>query len=367
MAVVKVEPPGGDPVRRLGPFAHDVPDLEGSLRFAYLNAGKQSLTLDLAHPEGRGLLLRLVEQVDVVLVSGTPGELDGLGLTAPALAARNPRLVVTAVSGFGQSGPHAEYQCPDIVGFAMGGLMHICGDLALPPLQAPETQAYYYASLYAALGTLLALWRRGADGPGEAVDVSIQEAIASQEHLVRAFGYDGESIHRHGSQHENVAPANIFPARDGFVYVFVSRPHWKRFLAVWPNHPPELDAPEWEANHVRRARSDWLNARVAEFTARFTRAEVVRLLQENGVPCLPVNSPADFVADEQVQARGLFQPTAHPHLGHYAQPAFPALLDGARNPAPPPPRLGEHTRALLRDRLGLSATEIELLFAQGII
>src|SRR5579884_3768040 len=181
-------------VRRLGPFAHDRPHLEGSLRFAYLNAGKKSLTLDLVHPEGRALLLRLVEQADVLLESFAPGELDRLGLGPDVLRARNPRLVITSVTGFGQSGPYRDYLCPDLVAFAMGGLMYISGDPALPPVKAPQTQAFYYASVCAALGTLLALWHRAQGGEGCAVDVAAQEAIATHEHLIRAFGFDGHSI-----------------------------------------------------------------------------------------------------------------------------------------------------------------------------
>ena len=130
MQVIKVEPPGGDPVRRLGPFAHDGPHLESSLRFAYLNAGKQSLTLDLAHPDGRDLLLRLVEQADVLVESFAPGTLDRLGLGEAALRARNPRLVLTSVTGFGQTGRTATTSAPDLVGLAMGGLMNISGDPA---------------------------------------------------------------------------------------------------------------------------------------------------------------------------------------------------------------------------------------------
>src|SRR5579884_2613162 len=136
MEVIKVEPPGGDPVRRIGPFAHDRPSLESSLRFAYLNGGKKSLTLDLGHAEGRALLLRLVEQADVLVESYAPGELEQLGLGEAALRARNPRLVLTSVTAFGQTGPYRDYLGSDLVGLAMGGLMNISGDPALPPASA---------------------------------------------------------------------------------------------------------------------------------------------------------------------------------------------------------------------------------------
>jgi len=360
--VIKIEPPGGDPVRRLGPFKDDAPHLEGSLRFAYLNSGKKSLTLDATRPEGWDVLLRLAEQADVLLESSPPGTLD-----LDALRQRNPKLLITSVTGFGQTGPHRDYLCPDIVGFAMGGLMYISGDPELPPVNAPETQSCYFASTYAALGTLLSLWQRGRDGQGRSVDVSIQETIASQEHLIRTFATDGESITRHGSQHEHVAPANIFPASDGYVYLFVTRAHWKRLLDFWKDHPPMLDEPEWLDNDFRRARVDELNDLVSAFTRRFRRDELAEQLQKAGIPCLAVNTPMAFIREEHIQARQLFQPVEHPYLGSYLQTAFPLIADGQRQPAVPPPLLGEHTREILIERLGLSMEQLELLFAQGVI
>lgn len=366
MTVIKVEPPGGDAVRRLGPYAGDEPGLERSLRFAHLNAGKQSLTLDLTRAEGRDLLLRLVEGADVLLESGQPGALDALGLGDAALRARNPHLVITHVSGFGQTGPYRDYLAPDIVSFAMGGLMYISGDAALPPVQAPETQAGYFASVYAALGTLLALWQRGADGPGHSVDVSAQEALSSQEHLIRTAAFDGFSIRRHGSAHEHVAPSNLFPTKDGYVSLFVTRPHWRRLLDLWKDHPAELDDPKWLPNHIRRAAADWIDPLVAEFTTQFTKEECAQLLQDHGIPCLPVNTPRDYAHDVQSQARGVFQPSEHAVLGQYSQVAFPAVVDGTRVPMAPPPLLGQHTHAILTERLGLSDADVALLFEQGV-
>lgn len=364
---VKIEPPSGDPVRWLEPFKDDQPHPEGSLRFAYLNAGKQSLTLDLEKPDGRDLLLRLVEQADVLLESFPPGTLDRLGFGEDVLKERNPRLLVTSVTGFGQTGPHRDYACPDIVGLAMGGLMYISGDPSMPPLKAPETQAYYFGCLYAALGTLLALWQRGADGQGRCVDVSIQEAIACQEHLIRTFATDGESITRHGSQHEHVAPANIFPARDGYVYLFVTRAHWKRLLDFWPDHPPKFEEPDWFDNDFRRERVDELNEFMSGFTRQFKRDELAHSLQKAGIPCLAVNTPMAFLQEEHIRARQLFQQVQHPVLGEYLQNVFPLVVDGERARPAPPPLLGENTREILAGRLGLSLAEIDDLEARSVV
>ncbi|HLH24331.1 MAG TPA: CoA transferase [Chloroflexota bacterium] len=382
MTVIKVEPPGGDPVRRLGPFAHDRPDPEGSLRFAYLNAGKQSVVLDLTTSSGRDALLGLVRQADVLVESFAPGTLAALGLDEARLREANPRLVVTSISGFGQEGPYRDYLCPDLVGLAMGGVLGIAGDPGLPPVQAPETQGAYFASVYATFATVLALWRRltpspqppspmgGRGLPVQAArsappfpptgergaggerghlhgDISVQECLSYNESLIRTFAFDGHSVKRAGPQHPQVAPANVFPTRDGYVYTLVAEQHWQRLLDLWPDHNPALDDPALHSNAGRRARAEWITAEVSTFTARFTRDELVGLLQRHGIPALPVNTPADFMRDAQVRYRGLFQPTTHPVLGDYVQTSFPPLLDGERVPAAPPPLLGEHTRAVL--------------------
>ena len=168
MRVIKVEPPGGDPVRGVGPFAGDVPGRERSLRFAFLNGGKESVTLDIATADGKALFLDLAERADVVIESFAPGRLDGLGLGWEALRERNPRLILASITGFGQYGPRAGWMAPDIVGVATGGLMYISGDPALPPVRPPETQGYYYASVFAAYGILLALWGGGGRGTSTA-------------------------------------------------------------------------------------------------------------------------------------------------------------------------------------------------------
>jgi len=369
MRVIKVEPPAGDAVRHLGPFKDDVVDPETSLPFTFLNGGKESVTLDLESVDGRNLLLGLVEHADVLLESFAPGHLVDLGLGADVLRARNPGLVVSSLTPFGQDGPRASYLATDIVGVAMGGLMFISGDPSLPPVKPPETQAFYYGSVFAAYGVLLALFERGADGPGQSIDVSMQESIATQEHMIREAAFDGVEITRNGSQHKHTTPANIFTCQDGHVYLFIlSARDWDRLLDLWPDHPAELDAPELKPPARRRQNVALINPLVEEFTRRYKKSELTTLLQTHGIPCLPVNSPSDFLAEEQVRARDFFGELESPQLGHYQSPRFPALFDDIRPvPAGPPPTLGQDTAALLGEWLGLSAADLELLSARGVI
>lgn len=369
MRVIKVEPPGGDATRLTGPFKGDVPGGESSLRFAFLNGGKESITLDIASTEGRELLLKLSEHADVILESFPPGHLASLRLGYDELRERNSSLVVASITGFGQYGPHSGLLAPDIVGVAMGGLMYISGDSSLPPVKPPETQAFYYGSMFAAYGVLLALFARETTGEGRHVDCSIQESIATQEHTIREAAFGGAAIVRNGSQHRSVAPANIFACRDGYVFLFVlGARHWETFLDLWTDHPPELDAPELAAPQRRRALAPTLNPLVEDFTRRYRTSELTALLQERGIPCLPVNSPREFLDEEQTRQRELLGPAFSEGLGDYLALRFPALVDGKRPAvAGGPPRCGEHNSLVFGDWLELTPAALELLSAQRVI
>jgi crotonobetainyl-CoA:carnitine CoA-transferase CaiB-like acyl-CoA transferase len=249
-------------------------------------------------------------------------------------------------TGFGQTGPRSHFACPDIVAYAMSGLMSIAGSAASPPCKPPETQAYYFGSLMAALGIVSALYKRERTGTGDWVDVSIQEALATQEHLIRLYANEGEMIKRQGSQHAQIAPAKIFPCRDGYVYLYVSRRHWKKLLAVWPDHSKELDDPALVADPVRRSKASFINKQVECFTRRYGKEELTAFLQSHGIPCVPVNKPREFLADEHVRRRGLLTSVAQRDFGELPLVGPPFLLNGLRPPVSPPPAVGEHQEEL---------------------
>ena len=323
--VLKIEPPGGDPVRRLPPFVG-----ETSLAFAHLNANKRILELDLQTPEGRDRLRALAGEADILIESGAPGWLAGLELDYDRLTGINPALIMASITGFGQWGPHSGFACNDLVVFAMCGLMSISGDPDRPPCAPPETQAYYFGSLMAALGIVSALHRRERTGAGDWIDVSMQEALATQEHMVRLYANEQEVHTRAGSQHQHVAPARIFPCRDGYAYMYVSRQHWQRFLDIWPGHPEEFDAPEYLNNLFRRSHADVINPAVSEFTRQYSMDELTHRLQSNRIPCLPVNPPLGFLRDPHVEGRHFVQEVTYPDGTSLTQPALPCLFSGSR-------------------------------------
>jgi crotonobetainyl-CoA:carnitine CoA-transferase CaiB-like acyl-CoA transferase len=210
MDVIKIEPPGGDAGRTEPPFATGRAHREGSLRFAYLNAGKRSITLDITSAGGRKILFDLVERSDIVLETFAPGFLAAQNLSYASLVERQPKLILVSLTGFGQDGPYAAYKTPDLVGNAMGGLLYISGDPTMTPCNPPETQSYYYASLFASYGVTLALWQRETRGIGAWIDASVQASMALHEHVAFNYSAEGRVMKRAGSQHQHNAPANLF-------------------------------------------------------------------------------------------------------------------------------------------------------------
>jgi crotonobetainyl-CoA:carnitine CoA-transferase CaiB-like acyl-CoA transferase len=358
MDVIKVESPGGDPMRGEPPFAKGRSHLEGSLRFAYLNAGKRSISLDLGRAAAREVLLDLVERADVVVEDFAPGDLTRLGLGYEALLERQRKLILVSISGFGQDGPYAHYKATDLIGNAMGGLLYISGDPTMTPCNPPETQSFYYTSLFACYGVMLALWQRETRSIGAWIDASVQASMALHEHVAFNFSAEGRVMKRAGSQHQHNAPANLFECKNGWISLFVTQTHWPLLLKVWPDHDPALDDPKWINSNLRRQHADYINAQVTSFTSRFLKEDLAELLQERGIPGLPVNSPADFMNDPHMIARGFFGKVNHPVLGSFIQTGSPFMVDGQRSPPSPAPLLGQHNEEVLRGELGLGPSQV---------
>jgi crotonobetainyl-CoA:carnitine CoA-transferase CaiB-like acyl-CoA transferase len=367
MDVIKVEPPAGDSTRREAPFAKGHAHPEGSLRFAYLNAGKRSITLNIANESGRKLLLDLVARSDIVLEDFEPGYLSTHDLGYEVLLERQNKLILVSLTGFGQDGPYAQFKTPDIVGNAMGGLLYISGDPQMTPCNPPETQSYYYASLFASYGVMLALWQRETRGIGAWIDASIQASMALHEHVAFNYSAEGRVMKRAGSQHQHNAPANLFQCKNGWISLFVTQNHWPILLKVWEDHDPALDDPKWINSNLRRQNADYINAQVTSFTSRFLKEDLAELMQKNGIPGLPVNSPSDFMKDLHIQAREFFSSVTHPVLGTFAQPGCPVMVDGKRAAPSPAPLLGQHNQEIYSGELGIDERKLESLADDGVI
>ncbi|HZU07019.1 MAG TPA: CoA transferase, partial [Chloroflexota bacterium] len=227
--VVRVEPPGGDPMRRQPPYYRAPDGSERSLYYLHMNTSKRAISLDLARPRGRDLLLRLVERADVLVESYAPSYLPSLGLGYPVLRERNPRLVLTSITSFGQNGPYAEYQASDLVGQAMGGVLALTGYADGTPLRLACDQGYHSASVHACAGTLIALYHREATGEGQRVDASMQEALALT--MQPATQYWDLKQQRQG--HHNLRFGSTTPCKDGHVAVAMGRAQAVERVATW--------------------------------------------------------------------------------------------------------------------------------------
>jgi crotonobetainyl-CoA:carnitine CoA-transferase CaiB-like acyl-CoA transferase len=336
-AVLKIEPPGGAPERRWPPLVGP-PGAQQSAFTLYHDAGKRVVTLDLDAPADRARFAALAATADVLLEGWAPGALAARGLGYEVLAKRNPGLVLVSITPFGQDGPYSQYQANDLVVFAMGGLMFISGEPGQPPVVAPDYQAWVTAGTHAALAALAALWARARTGQGDWIDVSAFECLAAQENTITNYTGPGEFTRRNGSQHRTALPGRVVACRDGYVHLFINstRTMWERFVA-WVGRPEVLADPALAEVNAR-----WRQAPlIQELTERFVRDQPKAALFESGqahhLPCVPVYSPAEFLADAQTAARTIVTEAIHPTLGRYRTLRPPlALAPPAAAPPPAP-------------------------------
>ncbi|MBI4331302.1 MAG: CoA transferase [Chloroflexi bacterium] len=362
--VIKVEPPEGDPTRNIGPFFHDERHPERSLYFFLYNTSKRSITLDLRTRAGQNSFRGLVKTSDVVVETFLPGYLEGMGLGYESLRRLNPGLVMTSVTGFGQTGPWKNYKSCDIVGMATGGLLLKCGWPDLPPQRMAGSQAYFMASVQAAAGTLMALYQRPATGEGQHVDVSVQASVpVSMQTVIQIFEKTGRIRQRAGNSpvRDNRSADTVFPCKDGYVDIgqLTGISSWERLVNWLDSGEAAGDLKEEKYQdpfyRVKPEVVDHINGLLVAFLLQHTKAEVFHTGQQKGVVIGPVNTPEDIVDDPQLRLRNFFVPVAHPELGaNLRYPGAPYRL--SETPwviSRRPPRLGEHNSEILEQEIGL--------------
>jgi crotonobetainyl-CoA:carnitine CoA-transferase CaiB-like acyl-CoA transferase len=385
--VVKVEPPGGSPARRLGPFLGDEPHPDRSLFWWAYNRNKRAITLDLEQPEGRAILRRLAERTDFLIESGAPGALARCGLGPADLAAVNPRLIYVSISPFGQTGPKAGYAASDLTVMAASGPLFVTGDADRPPLRVSVPQAFLHASAEAAAGALIALQERHRSGLGQHVDVSAQQAaaLATQSgSLAGAVGWIETERVTGGAKVGPVTLRFVFPAKDGHVsitHVFgVSIGRFTRRLMEWVHEEGCCDAAtrdkDWDhyfellfSGQEPFAELERVKQVVADFTSTKTKAELLAAALARGLLIAPVATMAEVVASKQLAARDYWRSVEHPELGRtfrypgpFARPSAMPIAYRRR-----PPLVGEHNREIYAGELGLGERELDALRAQGVI
>lgn len=373
--VIKIEAPGsGDDTRSWGPpYLTGPDDRDGekgeSAYYLSCNRNKRSVAVNLADPRGAALIRRLAAEADILVENFKLGGLAKYGLDYASLSAVNPRLVYTSITGFGQTGPYASRAGYDFVAQAMGGLMSITGEQDGPPLKVGVAITDLSTGMYAATSTLMALRHAERTGQGQHVDCSLldtQISMLANQALTYLVG--GYSPGRLGNAHPTVVPYRLFDTADGAIVIAVGNNGQFRALCGVLGMAGMADDPRYASNGERVINRDGLEAQITDLTRGWKSVALTDALLAAGVPAGPVNEVGEILSDPFAEARG----TVH-HFTRDDGTSVPSVAYPGKLSATPatfrrmPPRLGEHSRAVLNDWLALPAGELDALAAAGVI
>ncbi|MCA0456170.1 MAG: CoA transferase [Chloroflexi bacterium] len=364
--VIKIEnPEGGDDTRRWGP-----PWLDGeSAYFLSINRNKRSLTLNLKHPRGIEIAHQLLANADVLVENFKVGGMDQLGLGYAALHERYPRLVYCSVTGYGQTGPDRDRPGYDFILQAEGGLMSITGPQDGMPSKAGVAVVDVTAGLYATQAILAALRYRDQTGQGQYIDVALFDAqLAWLVNVAQNYLVTGDTPPRYGNAHPNIVPYEVFQTADGYLSLGVGNDSQYKRLCEVAGHPELWDEPRYQTNPGRVAhRAELVPLWQAAFKTR-TTAEWLARIQPMGIPVGSINTVPAALNHPQAVVREMVQHI--PREGGSDVPQLGTVAKLSETPAQfrqPPPRLGEHTAAILSGELGYSEREIDDLRQQGVV
>ena len=363
--VIKVEQPGkGDDTRAWGP-----PFVKGeSAYFLSINRNKESLTLNLKHPDGRRIVDELIGRADVLVENFRPGTLDRMGLGYAEVSARRPDLVYCSISGFGQTGPRRREPGYDAVMQGEGGLMSITGSNDGPGYRLGVAIADIVSGMFSAYGVAVALLARHRTGHGQLVDVGMLDSVAALLTYQAGIYFATETAPpRLGNRHPTIVPYETLEAADGELVVAVGNDQlWQTFCQVLALDTL-ADDPRFQTNKDRVAAHDELRPLLVERLRTRPAAEWLAQLKEAGVPCGAVRDLDQLFTDPQIIERAMVVALEHPIAGVIRQLGVPIKLGatpgGVRTS---PPVLGQHTDAILRE-LGLKEAEIEQFKADGVV
>jgi crotonobetainyl-CoA:carnitine CoA-transferase CaiB-like acyl-CoA transferase len=385
--VIKIEPPGGSPARRLAPFYKDQPHPDHSLYWWAYNRNKRSITLNLETGEGQTILRRLIGTAHFFIESDNPGSLAKYGLGYRDLATVNPTLVYVSITPFGQDGPKASYADSDLIILAAGGPLIVTGDDDRPPVRVNVPQGYLHASAQAAAAALIAHHERQRSGQGQHVDVSAQQAAAQATQSTILAAPLGEAEMQRMAGGVKIGPLKvrlIWPAKDGYVsiaYLFGSAigPFTGR-LMQWIYEEGFCDEgtrdKDWIAfgslffgDPEAVAEYERLKQVVENFTLSKTKAELLQEALKRVLLIAPITTLEEVVHSDQLAARGYWTTLEHPELGQSFRYPGPFAKFGATplSYRRRPPTVGEHNREIYLGELGFTEQQVAELQRKGVI
>lgn len=385
--VIKIERPGGSPSRNIGPFYKDTAEPEKSLFWLAYNAGKRSITLNIETADGREIFKKLAKTADFVIESFTPGYMAELGLDYDSLSKVNPRIILTSISWFGQTGPKAKYKGSDLTAWASGGELFMSGDPDRPPNWLSFPQASLHGGTHGAAHTMVANWYREETGEGQHVDVSIQECIPLLvEGMTPAWDIAKVIVGRASGAFTNMRGIRLntmFPCKDGFVSLYVlggdvTMIDSCRILQAWIAE--EGMAPEWfkevrwetdyDSSKVTQETVDRVEGVIRGFLMTKTKQELFEAAMSKGILTAPAASIKDICEDPQLAARDFWVKVEHPELDNLVTycgcPIKPSETSAfvIRRRAP---TVGEHNRQIYETELGFSGADLMPLKQAGVI
>ena len=388
--VIKIESPGGDPARNIGPFYHDIPDSEKSLFWFYTNLNKRGITLNIESREGQQIFKRLVKTADFVVESFEPGYMDSIGLGYAELERFNPRIIMTSITPFGQTGPYAHYKGSDLIGLALGGLVHMHGEWDRPGNRFSEDQFYYMGSASAFAGTTIAHYHRELTGEGQHVDTSCLDSIPHSL-MQTSEVWDLLKISPPAAGPGFVMPRPIgilrmravFPCKDGYVVVWLfagGQPGLARSSRALVEMANEegilLDykdydwMKDYDAMTISQEERDYLDNELGKFLLTKTKDELIKEAVARGIRLMPVATASDVAVSSQIASRGFWVDLEHPELGTSIRyPGFPMMMSEfpLYQPQRRAPLIGEHNEEVYEKELGYSRQELTILKACGVI
>jgi len=381
--VIKVERPGGDPSRRIGPFWHDQADPEKSLYWFAYNGSKRGITLDLESAEGKDLFRRLVGTAHFVLESFAPGDMDRLGFGFAGLRKIRKDIILTSITPFGQTGPYSGYQATDLVAMGMAGELFMTGDSDRRPANIGVPQACLHAGADAAVGSMLAHHHRRMTGEGQHVDVSLEQSAAwFLAQTVPHWELDHLILGRVGTfrtSSRGTLQRQVWPCSDGFIFFFMiggkQGAKTCRQLVKWMDELGManeflLDY-EWEKFDMATATQDLIDRisePIAEFFRTVTKKQALDAAMSRNISICPLMGNRDLLDDPHLAVRGFWQPVEHPELGTaIPYPAqFARSSENEMSTRCRAPLVGEHNLEVYGE-LGLSPGKIEELERAGVI
>jgi len=383
--VIKIEKPEGDNSRNIGPFFQNIPDPAKSLFWFAYNLNKRGITLDIETKDGQELFVRLVRKADFVIESFTPGYMERLGLGYSALSKINPRIVMTSITPFGQTGPYKDCKVSDIVVMAMGGFMYITGNPEDPPLRISVPQAFLLASAHGAAATMIAHYYREISGIGQYVDVSAQQCVLWElANAIPLWELNRIILKREGSylsgRWTGTRQRLLWPCKDGYVIFYVmggiAGAQTNRRIFEWMEEdgmaPDYLRNFDWEALDMAEqteGMQQLIEEPIANFFLTRTKEELYIEGQKRGIIIAPVSAMKDILADPQLAARDFWVEIEHNELR--ATIRYPgAFVKASETPCVVKhraPLIGEHNLEIYEGLLGLSRDTICILKQAGVI